>query len=123
MESIPRPLEFVLDSNDDNLIVSIPDEPIEVDDNKTRDENKEDMQAKRKKSEIYVSELALAVYFFRIVNSLNAREGVSHTKIQNSVRSFWLDKRRQSRRQRGMLWMINGHKININDFPFQGPTC
>jgi hypothetical protein len=55
MDSIPQPLEFVLDANDENLIFSIPDEPIDVDDGRTKDETKDEIHVKRKKNnEIYV---------------------------------------------------------------------
>jgi hypothetical protein len=54
MDTVLSPPEFILDANDDNLIFSIPDEPVEVDESKTK-ETPTDTTAKKKKNELYVN--------------------------------------------------------------------
>jgi hypothetical protein len=53
MEIIPSPPEFILDANDDNLVFSVPDEPVEVEEVKTK-EIQSDTTAKKKKNDLYV---------------------------------------------------------------------
>ena len=55
MDKMPTPNEFILDANDDNLIFSVPDEPVEVDESKTKETQNDTVKAtKKKKNELYV---------------------------------------------------------------------
>jgi hypothetical protein len=62
MDTVLSPPEFILDANDDNLIFSIPDEPVEIDENKTKETPTTDTTAKKKKNELYVNKNS--VFFF-----------------------------------------------------------
>ena len=66
MDTALSPPEFVLDANDDNLLFSIPDEPVEIEENKTK-ETPTDTTAKKKKNEFYVSfnfEISSSDFYF-----------------------------------------------------------
>ena len=55
MEIIPSPPEFILDANDDNLLFSIPDEPVEIEETKNKETPNDASATKKKKSELYVT--------------------------------------------------------------------